>query len=175
VDKSRLTALAIITIMAIVLFVPTMLAVRAMTSIQWAPLTPQEQEQPFFRAAQWVYDTITFWHSPSSEEVVLAFKEQGLEVGAFYPFTSPGLVPQTYTEATRFEIPSLGPDEGGRVFVFESREDLAIVREYYTGLGEASPLFYSHVYEDGRVLVQISGELPKMEADRYGEVLEREV
>ena len=129
-DKSRLTALAIIVILGMALFVPTALALRWIASLELAPPTPQEQEQPFFKVSGWVYDMMTPWGTPSSEEVVLAFKEEGLEVGAFYPFTSPGLVPQTYTEATRFEIPSLGPDEGGRVFVFENREDLAIVREY---------------------------------------------
>jgi hypothetical protein len=121
--------------------------------------------------------------TPSSEEVVLAFEEVGLEVGDFYPVEwerafarSP--VPKTYEEGTRFEIPSMGKNEGGRVFVFESKEDLRVVRRYYEQI-ERMPVFgpalHSHLYEDGLVLLQINGELPKTDADRYGEVLASEV
>ena len=48
---------------------------------------------------------------PSSEEVVEAFEEEGLEVGTYYDVDdeeegqSP--IPQTYVEGTRFTIPSL--------------------------------------------------------------------
>jgi hypothetical protein len=59
---------------------------------------------------------------PSSEEVVEAFREDGLEVGEVYPIEkqegpSPGVrsrLPGTYEEGTRFEIPSLGEDATGR-------------------------------------------------------------
>lgn len=120
---------------------------------------------------------------PSSEEVVVAFEDEGLEVGDFYPVEedkdfekSP--TPNTFEEGTRFEIPSLGKDSGGRVFVFEDRENLQVLRDYYREL-ENMPVFgpslHSHLYDDGLVLLQINGELPKSEADRYGEVLEEEV
>jgi hypothetical protein len=121
--------------------------------------------------------------TPSSEDIVLAFKEEGLEVGEYYPVEqdkdwNDSPVPKTYTEGTRFEIPSLGQDAGGRVFVFESREDLEVIRDYYTQI-EKMPIFgpslHSHLYEDGLVLLQINGELPKTEADRFGEVMKREV
>jgi hypothetical protein len=59
-----------------------------------------------------------------------------------------------------------------------SREDLAVVRDYYKEI-ENMPLFgpslHSHLYDDGLVLLQITGELPKPDAERYGEVLEEEV
>jgi hypothetical protein len=114
---------------------------------------------------------------------VLAFEEEGLEVGDFYPVEqepqwnrSP--VPKTYEEGTRFEIPSLGRDPGGRVFVFEEQEDLEVMRDYYVQIVEM-PIFgpspHSHLYQDGLVLLQINGQLPKTEADRYGEVLQDEV
>ncbi len=52
------------------------------------------------------------------------------------------------------------------------------MRDYYREI-ENMPIFcpalHSHLYEDGLLLVQINGELPKSEADRYGEVLEDEV
>jgi hypothetical protein len=120
-----------------------------------------------------------FW-SPTSEDVVEAFREEGLEVGATYPleespppFLGPGPIPKTYTEATRFEIPSLGRGEwgggkGGRIFVFNSEKDLEVVSDYY---GAFSRFGWSHLYRNGLVLVQINGELPKEKAKRYGEAL----
>jgi competence protein ComEC len=114
---------------------------------------------------------------------VLAFEEEGLGVGNHYPVEQdPGWeespVPNTFEEGTRFEIPSLGRDAGGRVFVFESRENLAVIRDYYReieNLPVFGPALHSHLYEDGLVLVHINGELPKREADRYGEMLDETV
>lgn len=119
----------------------------------------------------------------SSEDVVEAFRDEGLEVGASFPVEqepafekSP--TPKTYEEGTRFEIPSLGRDSGGRVFVYESEEDLRVMKEYYEKLDDM-PIFgsalHSHVYQEGLILLQINGELPKLQADRYGEVLREEV
>ena len=42
------------------------------------------------------------------------------------------------------------------------------VREHYEGFGE---LFFSHVYVEDEVLVQISGSVPEKDAERYGEGL----
>ncbi len=122
---------------------------------------------------------------PSSEEVVEAFREEGLEVGEAYPVerqegASPGVrsrLPGSYEEGTRFGIPSLGKDPagrdlGGQVFTFESEEDLAEVRDFYEGLGEAGGSFFSWVFAEGEVLVQISGRLPEDQARRYEAILE---
>ena len=68
-----------------------------------------------------------------------------------------------------FTIPSQGERVGGRVFTFESQEDLEQVREHYEGFGE---LFSSHIYVEDEVLVQISGSVPGDDAERYGEVLQ---
>jgi len=121
--------------------------------------------------------------TPSSEDIVLAFEEQGLEVGDYYPVEqeldwNKSVVPKTYEEGTRFEIPSLGKDSGGRVFVFEDQEDLEVMRDYYESVEEMpifGPSLHSHLYTDGLVLLQINGQLPKTQADRYGEVLQDEV
>ena len=97
----------------------------------------------------------------------------------------PNPVPRTYEEGTRFTIPSLerptgeakvgGPDNGvgGRVFTFESEEDLAPVRDYYEELGRASGMLFSHVFVEGNTLLQINGELPKNRAKEYEAVLRK--
>ena len=113
----------------------------------------------------------------SSADVVQAFREAGLEVGESYPVEQePGWeelpVPKTYEEATRFEILSIGEDSGGRVFVFESEEDLIAVRDYYEGLPRS---ILPYVYAKGKVLLQINRNLPEAEAERYNAVLNRTV
>lgn len=124
---------------------------------------------------------------PSSGEIVEAFREEGLEVGETHPIEkeegpSPGVSSRlrgVYEEGTRFEIPSLGEDAAGRslggvIFAFESEEDLAEVRDFYEGLSETeSSPFFSWVFVEGEVLVQISGRLPEEEARRYEAVLEQ--
>jgi hypothetical protein len=55
---------------------------------------------------------------------------------------------------------------------------LEVLKNYYEEL-ENMPIFgptlHTHLYEDGLVLLQITSELPKSQADRYGEVLKAEV
>jgi hypothetical protein len=131
-----------------------------------------------------------FSGQPTSQDVVQAFRDEGLEVGESYDVDEdegPNPVPRTYKEGTRFTIPSLerrttgeakvgGPDKGaGRVFTFDSEEDLAPVRDYYEGLGRASGLFYSHVFVEGNTLLQINGELPESRANEYEAALRKAV
>ncbi len=131
--------------------------------------------------------------TPTSEEVVQAFKDAGLEVRNAHPLEEDpdwgtGMVPKTEKEGTRFEIPSgeenTPGDEGrlerigdenkvGDVFTYESREDLEVMKDYWETVNETGGgMFYTHVYDKGLVLVRIDGSLPKSEADEYGEVLE---
>ena len=118
-------------------------------------------------------------------EVIQAFENAGLEVGETYPVEQePGWdatrVPKTYAQAARFTIPSLGVpeegvpgprDRGGRVFVFDSEEDLAAVRTFYEGIDRARR---PYIYVEDLVLLQLAHYLAQAEADRYGAVL-REV
>jgi uncharacterized membrane protein (UPF0127 family) len=118
-----------------------------------------------------------FLGTPDPEEVVQTFTNAGLEVGEVYPVEEePGWqetrIPKSYARAARFRIPSLEGDAGGRVFVFDSEEDLAAVRDYYERLtGSVRP----HLYVEGQMLLQMTNQLPKTEADRYGAVLKESV
>jgi len=142
-----------------------------------------EVNQGFFaeRGVQ-VGDTVElpqpgFAEPHGSADVVQAFRDAGLEVGESYPVEQePGWderpVPRTYEEATRFLVPSLGADAGGRVFVFGSEEDLRAVRGFYEDLASSER---PYVYDEGLVLVQISNQLPEGEAERYGAALKETV
>ena len=105
----------------------------------------------------------------TSLQVVEAFKAAGLEAEDPRPIAREDLkaAPMVHQEATRFLIPSLCPDCGGRVFTFRSQADLERVRGYYTELGRASAAFYSHVFVRDLVLVQINGDLPDDKAKAY--------
>src|ERR687894_75576 len=109
---------------------------------------------------------------PNAEEVIQAFRDEGLEVGETQQVDREedrSFVPQTYEEQVTFTIPSQGERAGVRVFTFESQEDLEQVREHYEGFGD---LFSSYVYVEDNVLVQISGSVSQEQAERYGEVLQ---
>ncbi len=118
--------------------------------------------------------------TPSSEVVVRAIQDEGLPMDDIYPVeevegwkTSP--VPKTYTEGTHFDIPGMGEGHGGQVFVLENEEDLNVMVDYYESLPNISPMLHSHLYVEKLVLLQIGGNLPKGDADAYGDVLEQEV
>lgn len=111
------------------------------------------------------------------DQVIQAFQNAGLEVGETYPVEEePGWeetrIPKSYAQAVRFRIPSLEGDAGGRVFVFESETDLAAVRDFYERL---VPSVRPHLYVEGQVLLQMTNQLPKTEADEYGALLKEVV
>jgi hypothetical protein len=73
----------------------------------------------------------------------------------------------------RFLIPSLCPDCGGRAFV-GSVEEIQQISAYYNILSQASAAFFSWVFisPDGRAMIQINGDLPEEQANRYSAVLD---
>ena len=145
---------------------------------------PEEEDEPTTTAE--TTQTTTTASTIRPDEVIQAFQNAGLEVGETYPVEEePGWdetqVPKRYAQALRFTIPSLGVppegdpgprDRGGRVFVFDSEGDLGNVRSFYEGLG---PAVRPHVYAKGQVLLQITNNLPRADADRYGAVLQETV
>ncbi len=128
--------------------------------------------------------SLTVSKQPTAQDVLQAFRDQGLEVGTVSnldddPTWQSGPIPKTYKEALRFSMPSLGRDslgndKGGKVLIFDSPKDLKPVRDYYEGF---SGMLASHVYVNNAetVLVQMSADdVRKDKADRYGDVLKNE-
>lgn len=106
--------------------------------------------------------------SVTGDDVVAAFKNAGLEAEGSYPMTKDdyGAAPYVCT-GTRFLIPSIGADNGGRIFICDNAEDLASLKDYYDELGKSSALFFSWTFAKGDVLVQINGDLPEDKARQY--------
>jgi hypothetical protein len=177
---------ALVGFLALLLFTSLLLIVGCGGAQEEESKAPEEDEQTTTALAETTQQQATTKEAStlSPYEVIQAFENAGLEVGETYPVEQePGWdanrVPKSYAQAARFTIPSLGVpeegvpgprDRGGRVFVFESQRDLDAVRGYYDALG---PSALPHVYvKDQVLLLQITNDLPKAEADRYGEVLQ---
>lgn len=112
-----------------------------------------------------------------SKDVVRAFQSADLEAEDARRMTSEDFgccAPRLTRDATRFFIPSLGEDNGGRAFVFQHMRDLRATRAFYDAFGDDpdDPFFSWTFVNRGRlVLVQINGELPSKAAKRYKRVV----
>jgi methyl coenzyme M reductase alpha subunit len=51
-------------------------------------------------------------------------------------------------------------DKGARVIICSERTQADGLATYYRELGAASPLLFSHVHQDGKLVLQMNGELP---------------
>ncbi len=105
----------------------------------------------------------------TTAQVTSAFTASGLECESTRSMTKDdyGMGPMTAKEGTRFLIPSLGDDNGGRIFSFSSQDDLDKTKTYYVELGKSSALFFSWVFVKDNILVQINGDLPEATARKY--------
>jgi hypothetical protein len=102
-------------------------------------------------------------------DVVQAFKKANLEIEGEYPMTKDdyGMAPMRSVEGMRFLIPSLCADCGGRILSFSSQDDLDITKSYYEELAKSSALFFSWLFVNDNILVQINGDLSEAKAREY--------
>lgn len=105
---------------------------------------------------------------PTAADVIAAFKDAGLEAEDTRPLTKEdyGVAPYVCT-GTRFFIPSVGAERGGRVFICDNDKDRDALATYYTEMGKVSAAFFSWVFVKGNVLVQITGDVPEETARKY--------
>ena len=108
------------------------------------------------------------------DAVIAAFRTVGLEAEDARPLTKDdyGMAPMLATAGRRFYIPSLGPDNGGRIFAFANQADLETTRKYYVEMGRASAMLFSWTFARANILIQINGDLPEDQARKYEKVLQ---
>ena len=110
----------------------------------------------------------------NSTQVVDAFIAAELEAGSPRPMTRDdyGFAPLVAIEGTRFLIPSLCAECGGRIMSFASQGDLEKTRAYYVEMGKESAAFFSWTFVKDNILVQINGDLLEDKALLYEAALD---
>ena len=110
------------------------------------------------------------WSLEDAREAIIG---EGLEFEGYYEMTKDdcGLAPMNAVEAWRFLIPSLCADCGGRIYSFDDPGKLATMKEYYDSLAEVSAMYFSWVFVQDNILIQINGDLPEAQALQYQQAL----
>ncbi|MEV2911396.1 hypothetical protein ABNF65_23005, partial [Paenibacillus larvae] len=113
----------------------------------------------------------------TAQQLAEKFKQEGLEVGDIKKMEAPdyGPAPKTAKEGVRILVPSLGEDDGGRLFTFDSKEDLEKLKSYYDKLGKEMGFLYSHTYAKGDFLLQMNGKMNEDQFKKYREVMEKAI
>lgn len=108
------------------------------------------------------------------DDVVAKFKEAGLEAESPTEITKDdlGMAPMRFEEGRRILVPSLGDDNGGRVFVFKDKGDLEELKSYYDELGKSSAMLFSYTHANDHVLIQMNGDMEQAEFDKYAKVID---
>jgi hypothetical protein len=101
-----------------------------------------------------------------SMRVIDAFHAYDLEAENARPMEPEdyGPAPQVAVEGTRFFMPFLGGEQGGRVMSFATQEDLEQVKSYYENLDTLPPPW---LFVKDNILVQLHGDLTEEEAAEY--------
>lgn len=136
------------------------------TSEPTATLEPVATAEPAATEESATVQALRRW---TSSQVAEAFRNAGLEISGVHPITPEeyGLAPMVAAEGSRFYIPSICAECGGRIFSFSSQEDLNTMRSYYTGLAERSAFLFTWVFTRDNILVQIRGDLDETRARQY--------
>jgi hypothetical protein len=145
------------------------------TQAAWTPV-PTQTPYPTYTLYPTYTPYPTFTPSPTltptpvvtGDMIVAAFKAAGLEAEGAYPMTKDdyGMAPYV-CQGTHFLIPSLGPDNGGRIYVCDNPGEQSALAGYYQAFGKGSAIFFSWVFEKGNIVVQINGDLPETTARLY--------
>ncbi len=105
---------------------------------------------------------------PTADDVIAAFKKAGLEAERPTKLSKEDYGAAPFVcEGSRFLVPSIGEDSGGRVFICKNQEDRESLVDYYQKLGKASALFFSWVFVKDDIVVQINGDLKEDLARKY--------
>jgi hypothetical protein len=101
-------------------------------------------------------------------DVVASFKTAGLEAESTHPMTKDDYGPAPYVcTGTRFLVPSIGADSGGRIYICDNTKDRDAIANYYTEMGKASAMLFSWVFVKDNIVIQINGDLSEDIARKY--------
>ena len=105
-------------------------------------------------------------------DAIAAFQLAGLEAENPRPLTRDdyGTIPFV-GRATSFQIPSLGPDKGGRIFV-GSPEQIDGLTAHFAEQARASPAPHPYIFTIDNLLIEISGDMKAAQAAKYEAALQ---
>lgn len=107
----------------------------------------------------------------TTEDIIKAFKDAGLDVGEVADLDTKEFG-KTREEGKYFLVPSLGDNSGGRIFKFKDKKGLDEAKSYYDGLGNSSPLLFSHTHKNGLFLLQINGTMEEEQFKKYKKAMD---
>ncbi len=105
----------------------------------------------------------------NSDQALGAFVNAGLEVGRMRWMTMDdfGMAPKLAMDGTRFFIPSLCAECGGRIFAFDNQAGMDATAEYYLSLNQSDPASFSWIFMKDNIIVQLNGDTPETLARKY--------
>jgi hypothetical protein len=105
----------------------------------------------------------------NSDQVLGAFVDAGLEVGPmrWMNVDDYGLAPKLAMDGTRFFIPSLCAECGGRILAFKDQAGLESTADYYLSLNQSDPASFSWIFMKDNIIVQLNGDTPETLAHKY--------
>lgn len=92
------------------------------------------------------------------------------------PYTTDNMVffgAQLAVDPVTDENGETDPYNYGRLFFIEDEEDMKLQKAYYDDLAKQSALFYSHTYQKGNVLLQMGGDVPDEDFEKYIQVIDQ--
>lgn len=107
----------------------------------------------------------------SSQEIISAFKESGIEVVKIKNGLTMGS--PAAKETTIFLIPSSGENIGGFVSSYGSQKALEEDTKYYSRMNKPTAPPAWRIFQRENILVLISGKVPEEKAMRYRNTLNR--
>lgn len=110
----------------------------------------------------------------TSDDAIKAFEDAGLVVEDTRKMTKDdyGMAPMKAEEGQIFTVPFVCVDCGVRVMSFGNDSDLEQTKSYYDKLGEESAMLFSWTIEHRNILVQLNGDMPEEDYEKYKEALE---
>ncbi|MGM9927732.1 MAG: membrane lipoprotein lipid attachment site-containing protein [Bacillus sp. (in: firmicutes)] len=109
----------------------------------------------------------------TDDDVFRSFRTEKVEFDSYFEMSEEdyGLAPRLATEAYRIQIPSLGEETFGHLFIFEQEQDLLDTKAFYDHLGQSSALLFSWTVVRDNVLFEVSGEMPEEQMLTYEHAL----
>lgn len=105
------------------------------------------------------------------DDVVKTFQDSGLKAEDPKEMTKDdyGMGPMKAEEG---RIVKIGDDMNARVFSYKNEADLDQMKAYYDELGKESAMLFSWTIKQKNILVQLNGDLPEEEYNKYKKALE---